>query len=334
MCQNVPPLELFDHFLYKFLRSTWREAITAVVVRLHHAGDGQLADEWLLQGLLNKKYRPLFVDRMIEYGWLVRVDGKLCRAGLLAPSILEEQHLPVDADRQRSTHAEQQANTRALQLNARIGRLEKLIEKSLGLAVGAQTSRESLTNEAQGAHKPDASAEQMWLDVQLEPAQTAGTNQEASRAIGSDSESDPILLLSKGKSDSDSDPRSICAAHNMEIAFDALVNEGIDPNLAVEAIAKTCNKLKAEKRPAHAVIRYARRVAQGLKAERDAKAKAGQQDFPMPVAVKGGAAQSTPGRSKRPAPLTPEQQAAADEALKNMLAATKPKIGPIQATGT
>jgi len=192
MCQNVPPLELFDHFLYKYLRPTWREAIVAVIVRLHIAGDGQLADEWLLQGLLNNKYRPLFVDRMIEYGWLVRVDGKLCRAGVLAPSAAtataEEEH-PA-----RSAAAEAVANTRAMQLNARLTR----IETELGLAVApAQTSRETLTNGAAPSNKSSAANAQTVRTEQTSPTQTANKSDQPPRARPAS----PTDLQTEGESD-------------------------------------------------------------------------------------------------------------------------------------
>ncbi len=95
MCQNVPPLELYQDEMFNALRSTtWQNAVTRICVRLHKYGDGYLSDEWLLKGLFrSRKSRDAFLETMAELPWFVRGEnGHLCRAGMLAPLADADQH--------------------------------------------------------------------------------------------------------------------------------------------------------------------------------------------------------------------------------------------------
>lgn len=128
MCQNVPPLELFDDDLYNMLRPTWQNAVARVCVRLHKYGDGQITEEWLQKRILPRKRWEEFRTLMLAWGWLKEAPEtrNLMRAGILAPG--------------RGTEAEQNqsivsADALRMQIRRAIGAEFEKLRCDLGLQV-------------------------------------------------------------------------------------------------------------------------------------------------------------------------------------------------------
>ena len=88
MCENVPPLALFNDPGFARLRTARRNAVVQITVRLHQGGDGEVPDD-VLRGFvrLSSAQFAVFANMMIhDFGWLKRAEnGCLCRAGVLLP---------------------------------------------------------------------------------------------------------------------------------------------------------------------------------------------------------------------------------------------------------
>jgi len=135
MCQNVPPLELYDDELFGMLRSTWQNALVRICVRLHKYGDAQISDEWLAKKLLSAKFWPEFRALMLTWGWLEEdpSSGNLRRAGILAPQSLPLTKGEVGGGLLSSQSAEA-SRKREERLLAKIDAKFEDLRRELGLA--------------------------------------------------------------------------------------------------------------------------------------------------------------------------------------------------------
>jgi hypothetical protein len=323
-CPNVPPLELFEHFLFEALRPTWQNAAVRVAVRLHKQGDATVPDHWLAKGVLGPKRWAEFSEQMIEFGWLVRAEnGCLARAGVLSPLAEEEQPASATAV---------SPDALRMQIKRQIHAEFDDIRRALGLPAARvdseQARREVRTFGARGPNIYDGSSEQAPSLSLLETEQAGDQEPNASRAsesdlipIGSDTthicvESDSDLI----RSDGPTSPRSLDIPNTP--AFDKLLVAGTPPAVLAEAARRMRNthqRSKSHGDPPYWKERYVIKVVRSIQAESGGQVAA-------VMSVDGGAPpqaqpRASPSTSPGPRQQQPVGVSGAPDAKAAMLAA-------------